>query len=122
MVAISVIRDFLYNQFFVTPKYPTQSCEGKTIIVTGANVGLGYEAAKHFVRLGAEQVILAVRSLEKGKAAAATIESEERRSGVVDVWELDLGNYDSVKKFAKRVDGLKRVDVVLENAGEFCVS
>jgi len=117
MVSPSVILAFFYRQWFVTPKYPTQSCEGKTVIVTGANVGLGYEAAKHFVRLGAAKVILAVRSLDKGDAAAKSIEAEEHRSGVVEVWELDLGRYESVKKFAKRVDGLDRVDAVIENAG-----
>lgn len=117
MPSLSVLANFIYRQFFVTPQYPTKSCEGKTIIVTGANVGLGYEAAKHFVRLGAEKVILGCRSLEKAKQAAESIEREESRSGVVEVWELDLANYESVKKFAKRVDGLKRIDAIVENAG-----
>lgn len=111
------VASFFYRQLFVTPKYPTESCEGKTIIVTGANVGLGYEAAKHFTRLGAKKVILACRNMEKGKKAASSIESAENRVGVVEVWELDLSNYESVKKFAKRVDGLDRVDAVVENAG-----
>lgn len=111
---------FLYSQILTAPTYPRTSCEGKTIIVTGANGGLGYEAAKHFVRLGAEKVILGVRSVEKGNKAAASIESEEKRTGVVEVWELDLASYDSVKRFAARVDGLKRVDSVVENAG-MCV-
>lgn len=117
MVSPSVILNFFYSQFFVTPKYPTTSHEGKTVIVTGANIGLGYEAAKHFVRLGAAKVILAVRSPEKGEEARKTIETSEKRSGVVEVWALDLASYDSVKAFAKRVAGLERVDVVVENAG-----
>lgn len=80
-------------------------------------MGLGYEAAKHFVRLGSKKVILACRSLKKGQKAAESIENEEHRHGVVEVWELDLGSYESVKAFAKRVDGLKRIDAVVENAG-----
>ncbi|KAF1355426.1 putative short-chain dehydrogenase [Delphinella strobiligena] len=116
MSFLSFILGFFHSQLFVEPAYPKQSCEGKTII-TGANVGLGYEAAKHFVRLGSEKVILACRNLEKGQRAAESIEKEEHRNGVVEVWELDLGSYESVKAFAKWVDGLKRIDAVVENAG-----
>ncbi|KAK5143753.1 hypothetical protein LTR04_001780 [Oleoguttula sp. CCFEE 6159] len=113
---------FFYSQLFVTPPYPSLSapyydCTGKTIIVTGANVGLGFEAAKHFVRLGAEKVVLGVRSLEKGEAAKKRIEGREKRSGVVEVWIVDLLSYESVKEFAKRADGLRRLDAVVENAG-----
>ncbi|KAK5275948.1 hypothetical protein LTR16_011942, partial [Cryomyces antarcticus] len=91
---------------------PYYDCTGKTIIVTGANVGLGFEAAKHFVRLGAEKVVLGVRSLEKGEAAKKRIEGREKRSGVVEVWIVDLLSYESVKEFAKRADGLRRLDAV----------
>jgi len=42
---------------------------GKTIIVVGSNTGLGKEAVRHFVRLNASKVIIAVRSISKGKAA-----------------------------------------------------
>lgn len=85
--------------------------------MTGSNVGLGLEAARHFVRLGAEKVILAVRSIEKGEDAKKNIEQSEKSSGVVEVWQLDLSSYESVKQFAKRADGLKRIDAVVENAG-----
>lgn len=117
MPSFSRFLKFLYGQWFIKPTYPKQSCKGKTIIVTGANVGLGYEAAKHFVRLGAEKVILGVRSIEKGEAAKAIIEKEANSSGVVEVWELNLSRYESVKAFATRVDSLERIDAVLENAG-----
>ena len=62
---------------------------GKTIIVTGANVGLGKEASKNFVRLNADTVVLAVHSIKKGEAAKAEIEAEMRRTGVVKVCKLD---------------------------------
>jgi len=98
--------------------YPTIDCTGKTIIVTGANVGLGKEATRHFVRLNAAKVIIGCRSLEKGEAAKTEIEASTKRNGVIEVWQLDLQDYDSVKAFAKRAESLKRLDVVVENAGK----
>ncbi|KAI4250283.1 MAG: hypothetical protein L6R42_008780, partial [Xanthoria sp. 1 TBL-2021] len=49
----------LLSQLIYKPPPPTASFANKTIIVTGANTGLGKEAATHFVRLGAAKVILA---------------------------------------------------------------
>ena len=114
---LSFFFNFLYTQWFKKPRYPDGSFEGKTVIVTGANVGLGFEAARHFVRLGAEKVVLAVRSVDKGEKAKADIETSTKRSGVVEVWELDLTSYRSVKEFAARAATLERLDVLLENAG-----
>ncbi|KAK4507340.1 hypothetical protein PRZ48_001075 [Zasmidium cellare] len=108
---------FLYSQFFITPQKPTTDCTGKTIIVTGANIGLGKEASRHFVALNCSKLILACRSTEKGEAAKLDIEKTTGRKGVIEVWQLDLESYDSVKEFAKRAQGLERVDVLLENAG-----
>jgi len=42
---------------------------GKTVVVVGANVGLGFEAAKHFASMNPERLILGCRSQEKGQAA-----------------------------------------------------
>ena len=85
--------------------------------MTGSNTGLGLEAARHFARLGAAKVILAVRSLSKGEAAKESIEASTDRKGVVEVWSLDLGSYESVKEFAKKAEGLGRLDALVENAG-----
>ena len=109
--------DFFYSQLFVTLPYPTYSFSGQTIIVTGSNTGLGLEAARHFTRLGAAKVILAVRNLSKGEAAKESIESSTDRKGVVEVWQLDLGSYESVKDFAKKAEKLDRLDALVENAG-----
>lgn len=79
-----------YTQFFVTPQYPTTGCTGKTIIVTGANTGLGKEAARHFTRLNAEKLIIACRNTEKGEAAKRDIEASTQRSGVIEVWQLGM--------------------------------
>jgi NAD(P)-dependent dehydrogenase (short-subunit alcohol dehydrogenase family) len=108
---------FYYSQLFVTPPYPTQSFEEQICIVTGASAGLGLEAARHITRLGAAKVILAVRNLDKGAAAKATIEESTKRIGVVEVWQLDLTSFESVKEFAARARKLPRLDVLLENAG-----
>ena len=107
----------LHTQLVFTPPTPTTSFSHKTIIITGANVGLGKEAAKHFVRLGAEKVICAVRSLPKGKAAKTEIEAQTQRTGVVDIYELDLASYASIQNFGAKVAQLPRVDVVVLNAG-----
>jgi retinol dehydrogenase 12 len=115
---IGFFFNFLKSQWTVTPTYPTTTYEGQTVIVTGANVGLGFEAARHITRLGAAKVILAVRSLSKGEEAKKSIEESEKKSGVVEVWQLDLSSYASVEEFASRVNKeLPRLDVILENAG-----
>ncbi|KAM4056195.1 short chain dehydrogenase [Hirsutella rhossiliensis] len=113
---------FFYSQLIQHLPYPTGSYAGKTVVVTGSNTGLGKEAARHFARLGASRLILAVRSLDKGRAAKADIEASvpglAAEASVVQVWQLDMGSYASVQAFAARVDTeLDRVDVFLANAG-----
>jgi retinol dehydrogenase-12 len=111
--------NFLYSQLLVTLPYPTKAFTGQTIIVTGANTGLGFEAAKHFIRLNASKVILAVRSLEKGHLAKESILTTcpSTPETALEVWALYLSSYDSVKAFVERVQGMKRLDAVLANAG-----
>ncbi|KAE9581671.1 hypothetical protein CGMCC3_g2123 [Colletotrichum fructicola] len=107
--------DFVRSQFKKLP-YPSEDCGGRTIIVTGSNVGLGLEAARHFVRLNAGKVILAVRSTDKGEAAKTDIELTTGRRDVLEVWPLDQASFDSVKEFAARADKLPRLDYVVLNA------
>lgn len=108
---------FLWSQFFVTPAFPTDSFAGQTAIITGANVGLGLEAARHLARLDAARVILAVRNVAAGEEARQSIEASTGRSGVCEVWELNLASYESVCAFAHRASQLPRLDILLENAG-----
>ncbi|XPS93565.1 hypothetical protein M3J09_002910 [Ascochyta lentis] len=109
---------FLYSQLFASLPSPTYDYTGKTVIVTGSNVGLGKEAARHFARLGASTVVLAVRSIEKGEAAKHDIESSTRKQNIVKVMQLDMSSYQSILDFsAKASKELDRIDVALLNAG-----
>ncbi|KAK2758883.1 short-chain dehydrogenase reductase family [Colletotrichum kahawae] len=111
------VIEFLQSQLLTEVPVPTKKFAGQTIIVTGSNTGLGLEAARHFVLLDAAKVILAVRSILKGKAALAHLEESTGAKGVVEVWELDLTSYASVQKFAKLAQNIGRLDVLVNNAG-----
>ena len=87
------------------------SFSGRTVIVTGANSGLGLVTARELARVGAK-TILAVRNTTKGDEAAATM------TGDVEVRKLDLQDLASVRAFADGVDG---VDVLINNAGIMAV-
>ncbi|KAI1841784.1 hypothetical protein JX265_007112 [Neoarthrinium moseri] len=109
---------FIGAQLFGNCPKPTQSFAGQTVIITGSNTGLGFEAAKYVVGLGCAKLIIAVRSVEKGESAKRSIvQTTGCDPKVIDVWPIDLTSYDSVRTFADRVDReLDRVDVLLENA------
>ena len=89
---------------------------GKVIIVTGANSGIGYEAAKEFARKGA-QTIMACRSMEKAEAALAMIQAEIPEAPT-EIMMLDLTSLASVHKFAGEFKAkYDRLDVLVNNAG-----
>ncbi|HEX3978704.1 MAG TPA: oxidoreductase, partial [Solirubrobacteraceae bacterium] len=81
---------------------------GKTVIVTGANSGIGRVAAAALADHGA-RVVLAVRNLQKGEAAAAQM------NGSTEVRRLDLASLASVNEFAAAWDG--PIDILINNAG-----
>ncbi|WP_341719590.1 oxidoreductase [Micromonospora sp. FIMYZ51] len=81
---------------------------GRTVIVTGGNSGIGRTAARALAAKGA-RVVLAVRDLAKGKAAAATM------AGDVAVRRLDLADLSSVRTFAETYT--EPIDVLINNAG-----
>ena len=87
------------------------SFAGRTVVVTGANSGLGEITARELARVGAK-VILAVRNQQKGEAAAAGM------PGDTEVRSLDLQDLSSIRSFA---DGVDQVDVLVNNAGIMAV-
>lgn len=120
MANLANLKSFLNSQLHAKLPLPTKKFTDQIIIVTGSNVGLGLEAARHLVRLGAAKVVLAVRSLPKGEAAAESIAASTGRRGVAEAWELDLTSYGSVEAFARRArEALPRLDVLVANAGVY---
>ena len=81
---------------------------GRTFVVTGANSGIGLEAARALAAHGAH-VVLAVRDVARGAVAAAAI------GGSSEVRRLDLADLASVRAFAAAVTG--EIDVLVNNAG-----
>ncbi|KAL5337293.1 hypothetical protein BJX70DRAFT_369990 [Aspergillus crustosus] len=102
---------------FNPPTEPTLSFAGKTVVLTGATAGLGFEAAIKLLNLGVESLIIGSRSLQRGDATKTELEKRTSRPGAVQVWELEMNSFESVKKFATRVNDLKQLDVALLNAG-----
>jgi NAD(P)-dependent dehydrogenase (short-subunit alcohol dehydrogenase family) len=91
-----------------------------TVLVTGANSGIGYEAARVFARKRA-QVVLACRDRQRGDAAAARICAETPGAGV-EVLPLDLAKQSSVREAAKRfADSHPRLDILCNNAGVMAI-
>jgi NAD(P)-dependent dehydrogenase (short-subunit alcohol dehydrogenase family) len=81
---------------------------GRTVIITGANSGIGRAAARALAARGA-RVVLAVRNLDKGEAAASTMPGE------TEVRPLDLASLASVREFAVAWHG--GIDVLINNGG-----
>jgi NAD(P)-dependent dehydrogenase (short-subunit alcohol dehydrogenase family) len=89
---------------------------GRTAVITGANTGLGYETADALAARGA-RVVLAVRNLDKGKAAADLI-TRAHPGAEVSVQELDLTSLASVAEAADALRaGLDGIDLLINNAG-----
>ncbi len=99
---------------FTEDQVPDQS--GKTFVVTGANSGIGFEAARVLAARHAS-VVLACRNLEKGQAAVAAIRKATPDAKLA-LERLDLGDLGSVRSFAASVSKSHgRIDVLVNNAG-----
>lgn len=89
--------------------------QGKTVVITGGNTGIGKETARELARMGA-RVVIGARNVSKGEAAADEIRNET--GGRVDVLALDLASFASIRTFASEVLATcPRIDVLILNAG-----
>jgi NAD(P)-dependent dehydrogenase (short-subunit alcohol dehydrogenase family) len=90
--------------------------DGKVVLVTGGNTGIGKETAVQLAQLGAT-VAITSRDAAKGAAAAADIQ-QRGKTGEVKVFALDLGSFASVRACADEVlKAYDRLDVLVNNAG-----
>ena len=87
--------------------------DGKTALITGANSGIGYQAALELARHGAH-VLLGVRSRDKGDAALARL-LQEAPGASAEVVELDMASLVSVRRFAEEFT--QPLDLLINNAG-----
>ena len=95
-------------------EYP--ALNGKTILITGGNVGIGFETAKELARRNSN-VILACRNTEKGDEAVASI-SKATGNDNVSCMKLDLASLTSVNEFIAEVQSnYESIDVLICNAG-----
>ena len=90
--------------------------KNKTVIITGANKGIGKEAAKEIAKLGAK-VYMACRSLDSANQVRDEIIKETGNQNVF-VKHLDLASVDSIQKFAESFKQKEsKLDVLINNAG-----
>ena len=126
---------FAREQFSTVPPVEHEDLSGKTVVVTGANTGLGFEAAKYFAKMKPDRIILGCRSKKRGEAAVTseanplpsyhsvshyTYKELKTETGYesAELWIIDLARISSVVDFAERFekDG-GRIDILLLNAG-----
>lgn len=97
------------------PPAPTTSMEDRTVVITGANSGIGLETAAALATAGA-RIVMGCRNAD---TAAAAVDEVRRRCGHdrVETRSLDLADLDHVRRFAASLSDLDRIDVLINNAG-----
>lgn len=94
---------------------PDQS--GKTVLITGANIGLGYETARMLAGKGAH-VLMACRNEARAAEAKAAIQAIHK-DAKLELFRLDLGDLESVARLPTTLTdaGILQIDILLNNAG-----
>ncbi len=97
------------------PRPPITSMEDRTVVITGANSGIGLETAAALAGAGA-RIVMGCRN---PTTAAAAVDEIRRRSGneMVETHSLDLSDLEHVRRFAQELSSLDRIDVLINNAG-----
>ncbi|KAK5043295.1 hypothetical protein LTR13_001066 [Exophiala sideris] len=107
------------NQAMVSfnPSKDIPSLQGKVILVTGGNIGLGRASILEFSRHNPAQIWLAARNLDKARVTADEIK-QHVPGAPIKLLELDLTSFESVKKAAKTFRAESdRLDILMCNAG-----
>ncbi|XP_062377522.1 retinol dehydrogenase 12 [Sardina pilchardus] len=105
------LRNFFCGQWSSTARL-----DEKTVIITGANTGIGKETARDLAKRGA-RIIMACRDLERGEEAREDIMEDSGNQNVV-LKKLDLSSTKSIRDFAELINKEeKRLDILINNAG-----
>lgn len=115
---ISALVCFLILKWMKRRRYCTdiQRLDGKTVLITGGNSGIGKETAVALALRGA-RVIIACRDEEKGRKAVREIKARSHNMNVLHM-EVDLANMRSIREFSKTfLQKEKRLDILINNAG-----
>ena len=116
-IAAGVLGLYLFKRWMAGGVCRSQAkLGGKTVVITGANTGIGLETAVDLAKRNA-RVILACRSVERGERAAVDVKKRSGNDNVVFV-QLDLASLDSVRKCAAKIlEEEPRIDILINNAG-----
>nr|XP_057908713.1 retinol dehydrogenase 12 isoform X1 [Doryrhamphus excisus]XP_057908714.1 retinol dehydrogenase 12 isoform X1 [Doryrhamphus excisus] len=112
LICVAVVRRWIAGGVC----YSWERHDGKTVVVTGANTGIGKETCRELARRGA-RVVMACRDLARAERAAEEIRKSTGNGNVV-IRHLDLASLYSVRQFAKDfLDSEDRLDILINNAG-----
>jgi len=113
--AMYLVKEQILRRPRSLPPYPSQT--GKTVLITGGGRGIGEQAVKKLVRMGA-RVIMGCRSPESVKKKFEEAFKDHAVTGSVEVYHLDLMSLSSVKSFAQTILSLDiPIHVLINNAG-----
>jgi NAD(P)-dependent dehydrogenase (short-subunit alcohol dehydrogenase family) len=119
IAATALCFAYRMKQYYVSgTKFKSIKLDSKVYIITGSNTGLGFETALQIVTMGGT-VILACRSVDKGKSAQKRIIQDTKCSPTkVFVLKLDLCGFDSIRKFIEEFRSLSiPLHGLINNAG-----
>nr|XP_046227549.1 retinol dehydrogenase 12-like isoform X2 [Scatophagus argus] len=104
------------TSFFRAPWSSAEKLDGKTVVITGANAGIGKETAIDLAKRGA-RVIMACRDMERAQAAAKDVIESSGNKDVVCM-KLDLSDSKSIREFAEAINQEEpKLNILINNAG-----
>ena len=109
--------EFIKAQMTKIPRVTPVNLSASTVLITGANTGLGLEAAREVLPSNPKRLILAVRSVEKGNMAKNYLEQGKSGTTKIEVRKFDQGSFASIQSLVKDLEG-ERVDIAILNAGK----
>lgn len=114
--------DIYTNLTFPDPTLPDYDCNGKTVIISGSNSGIGKQAAIYFAQAGAT-VIMACRMTatheqHPEQARKEIISTARVKDDKVELWEIDCSSLANIERFAKKwIETGRTIDILVNNAG-----